>query len=752
MKKRLLFYFLFSILLTAVTLSAIVLFYLNHKMNKLSEDYKKDLIHQVIQKITAYHKNLYFIEEKLNIFGSEKTLEVIKDLKRKSTHQLKLEELKKIALNHEVDEISVVDREGRILQSSYVFNINQNEKIHEKIGKGKVFYDRITLSAASGYRVKYFYFSPEKSDFFIVIGIYLRNYFEKNYNEEYYRFIFQEIFSSMVNENKDLKTLDFYVKKGNDYWSLLYEGKKITYSLDFLKKLDEKKEIFIKENGKILFFTSLQLEDKSYFGSENILLELKIDFSLSKKLLNNILFHAVLGCAFVVILIFILFSKILDQKIVQRIENMNKNVKEIGKGNYQIHFFDEGKDELGEISFNLNEMLKSIELREKELNLAKDNLEEALKIKSQFLSNMNHELRTPLTAVIGMIQLFSMTELNEEQKEYLEIIQLSSEALIKVVKDILDFSEIKSGKIEIIEKEFDPYKTFEKLFHSYAEKAKQKKIHAEFQISENFPAVIKTDSYHLKQIAIHLLDNAVKFTSNGNIVFRLEELERENHKSRIRMIVKDTGIGIPEKYIPVIFDSFNQIDYSDTRNYGGTGLGLAIVKALVNLLGGKIEVYSTIEKGTEVFIEIEVEVIQDFSYKERFAKKYPLSYHPSILIVEDNPINQEVFKKIIEEKKWKWKLAENGERAVEMVQEESFELIIMDIQMPGMDGFEASDKIRKIEKSKEHYSYIIAVTAFELKGYAELCKLKGLDGYLSKPIHIQDFYHLVESLLFENEK
>ncbi len=358
--------------------------------------------------------------------------------------------------------------------------------------------------------------------------------------------------------------------------------------------------------------------------------------------------------------------------------------------------------------------------------------------KSQFLANMSHEIRTPMNAIIGFSQVLAEENLTTQQKEFVEIIQDSGENLLKLIDDILDLSKIEAGKVYIEIADCSLDKMLTRIESMIRLNTEEKGLEFQVAKSTSLPEVIRTDSVRLRQCLINLASNAVKFTQEGHVYINAS-LEQGNDGDFIRFDVEDTGIGIPAKRQQAIFESFTQVDGSTTRKFGGTGLGLAITKRLTRLLGGNLSLTSKEGEGS-VFtlkipagVEARQEVAPDQQDPEEETtvetdKKSKFSGH--VLVAEDIPTNRKLLAMLLENMGFAVAIAEDGQQAVDKALAESFDMILMDMQMPNLNGYEATKILRK----KGIKAPIIAVTAHAMRGDDRKCIQSGCDDYLSKPI------------------
>jgi PAS domain S-box-containing protein len=380
---------------------------------------------------------------------------------------------------------------------------------------------------------------------------------------------------------------------------------------------------------------------------------------------------------------------------------------------------------------------------EDELRKAKEIAESAVRAKSDFLANMSHEIRTPMNAVIGLVDLLLETDQTLEQRNYLETIRSSGDSLLSIINDILDFSKIDSGMMEMESQPFELNRCVEDSLNLVRTIASKKSLSLTYTLDQTVPHTIMGDPGRLQQILANLLSNAVKFTDKGAISVSVSSQKLDGICHGIHFEVKDTGIGIPEDKMSRLFQPFTQVDSSTTRKYGGTGLGLAISKKLVEMMGGKIWAESELGKGSTVHFTILADDsiikpaseaaearLESDSVKDR---KHVLR----ILLAEDNPVNQMVMQKMLNKLGYQADLVANGLEVLRSLETENYDLILMDVQMPEMDGFEAARAIRKLWASSDQPK-IIAITAYALEGDREMCLAAGMDDYISKPVKLED--------------
>lgn len=357
-------------------------------------------------------------------------------------------------------------------------------------------------------------------------------------------------------------------------------------------------------------------------------------------------------------------------------------------------------------------------------------------IKEQFLANMSHEIRTPLNSIIGFSNLASKTVLTGEQKDYINFIKSSGENLLYIINDILDFSKLEAGKLQISKLPFELNEICRFIEMLFQVQLTEKKIHFSWQIAENIPLHLTGDDDRLKQILTNLVSNAIKFTGpGGRISLRLSLVTKTDDTVMIRFGVKDSGIGIPEDKLKTVFERFEQADSATTRKYGGTGLGLSIVKHLVSLQNGSVDVNSKINEGSEFIVNIPYTInllgTEEKHSTETMAVEKKYRTDARILIAEDNKMNQLFLKYLFQNWKTSFTLATDGKEAIELIGANEYDIILLDIQMPQVDGFGVAKWIRANKSAKVP---VIALTAHTLPSEIEKTIEAGMNDYLPKPI------------------
>lgn len=486
-------------------------------------------------------------------------------------------------------------------------------------------------------------------------------------------------------------------------------------------------------------------EEEDWFTQdrkEKLLGQVRVGLSdaFVEKRQDEIILHAALIVG-VALIICALIAWLSGARLAQPISHLSETVDKMTHGDFSNRINKTATGEVGQLQSGVNLLADALEKSEQvqqhyvdSLINAREVSEAANKAKSEFLAIMTHELRTPMNGVLGMLQLMQSTNLTEEQVEYVDIALSSGDHLLGLINDILDFSKIEQGRLELDSRFFPLQKSLVRVVDGFKNivAAKELAFNYEFKDIENL--TVKTDETRLHQILVNLLGNAVKFTNEGHISLTVENIKYSDGKVKLDIIVSDTGKGISEENIEHIFEAFQQEDTSISREFGGTGLGLAISRQLVEKMGGKLIVQSAFNQGSRFICQFTWDASSENSSIVGFEEDRVINdaFSGDVLLVEDNEVNQKIALKMLVAFGVNCELAQDGMQALNMSKKKKYDLILMDLQMPVLDGFEATSIIRK-DGGINADTNIIAMTANALYDVQAQCEAVGMNGFLAKP-------------------
>lgn len=486
------------------------------------------------------------------------------------------------------------------------------------------------------------------------------------------------------------------------------------------------------EVGPHLWQTTQQL---TFRGEPIGQLSATVDFSEDLQRMNGMANSLGILAMLLFLLAVVVIGAVVEIFVLRRLRMLSRASSELSDGNYSAVLPPETCDEVGALSGVFRTMRQSIHDKEHDLNEAREAAVSAATAKAQFLATMSHEIRTPMNGVIPVAEMLAATALDARQRKLVDTIQLSGRALSSIIDDILDFSRLDAGHVTIRSDPFDLTELVGGIHDILATTAENKSIRLHTDVAPELSGLFEGDGGRLRQVLLNLAGNAVKFTERGHVILRAEQHEDADGNPWIRIAVEDTGIGIPPDQIERIFDRFSQVDNSTSRDFGGSGLGLSISRMLVGAMGGDIGVHSKVGSGSTFWVMLPLRRARPEAAPSADAPVAAPTEAQGlrVLVADDNDINRVVARAMLEELGHHCVTVDDGQEAIEAVQSEAYDLVLMDVQMPRLDGLAATQAIRALDGAAGRIK-IVGLSASATNDDSRQCFDAGMDSFLSKPL------------------